>query len=50
MYEGAIDDEVKDVMHTWLQLQPKTSFVHGIIRSANCYIIHVEKRGVHLEK
>jgi len=51
VYGGASDDEVKDVTHTWLQLQPNTFFVHGIIRPADCYAICVEKKwGDHVEK
>jgi hypothetical protein len=46
----ASDDEVKDVAHTWLQLQPKTLFADGIIRPANYYTICVEKMGDRLEK
>jgi hypothetical protein len=37
----ASDDEVKDMEHTWLQLQTKTFFADGIRRLVNHYIIHV---------
>ena len=40
----------KDVVHTGLQLQLKTSFADGIKRLANCYTICFEKRGDYAEK
>jgi hypothetical protein len=46
----AIDDEVKDVVHTWLRSQPKTFFADGIRKLVNLNTICIEKRGDHVEK
>jgi len=38
----ASDDEVKDTVHTWFQLQTKNFFADGIRRLVNHYTINVQ--------
>jgi len=44
------DDEVKDAVHTWLRLQPKTFSADGIRKLVNCYTICSKKVGDYVEK
>jgi hypothetical protein len=46
----ASDDEVKDAVHTWLRLQPKTFFGDWIRKLVNCYTICSKKVLDYVEK
>jgi hypothetical protein len=46
----ANDEEVKDAVHTWLQMQPKIFFADGISKPVDLSNKFVEQLGDYIEK